>query len=83
MKANNLVNSNIAKKLAEIGLNWPKLAKMAKNGQNSTLYDSCQVAHQTKADDVVNSKIEKNWAKLALLGPNWPRMAKNDQNAPL
>ena len=69
MKASDMVNSNITKKLAEIGLNCPKLAKMAKNGQNSTLYESCQVAHQTKADDVVNSNIEK---KLGEIGPTWP-----------
>ena len=66
MKASDMVNSNVAKKLAEIGLN---LAKLAKNGLNSTLYESCQVAHQTKADDVVNSNIEK---KLGKIGPTWP-----------
>ena len=34
IEADNQENPNIKKKLAEIGLNWPKLAK---KGQNSTL----------------------------------------------
>ncbi len=34
MKADNVLNSNIGKKMPEIGPNWPK---MAKNGQNTAL----------------------------------------------
>ena len=41
MKANDEENSNIEKKMAEIGPDWPKLAKMVKNGQNSTLKEPC------------------------------------------
>ena len=37
MKADDVVNSNFKEELAEIGPDWPKLAKMVKNGQNSTL----------------------------------------------
>ena len=34
IKADDEVNSNIYKKLAKISPDWPKLAKMTKNGQN-------------------------------------------------